>query len=181
LLSCTIPRSAHRWCEKSTKNVLVFGRLIDHFEGRVRLIHLVRDGRDVITSRHPRDASRFWVSPGRWVRDVSAGLAWEGHEAVLTLRYEDLVTDLDRQLSRLGDFLEEDFSGLMGSWHQQATLRSSKNWFHDLLRPHSESIGRWRESAHRPVVDELMAMPEAARLLERFGYETPALPSRAKG
>src|SRR5687768_12561372 len=28
LLSCAIPRSAYRWCEKSTKNVLTFGRII---------------------------------------------------------------------------------------------------------------------------------------------------------
>jgi hypothetical protein len=178
LLSCEIPRSAHRWCEKSTKNVLTFGRIIDHFQGRVRLIHLVRDGRDVVTSRHPIDPSRFWVPPQRWIHDVSAGSVWEDHQAVLTVRYEDLVTDLDAQLSRLGDFLGEDFSTASETWHERATLRHSKNWFHDLLLPHSESIGRWQDPVHRTVVDELMAMPEAIRLLDRYGYVTRAVAKR---
>lgn len=173
LLSQQIPRSAYRWCEKSTKNVLTFGRILDHFEGRVRLIHLVRDGRDVVTSRHPSDASRFWVPPWRWVRDVSAGMAWDGNDAVLTLRYEDLVTDLETQLARLAEFLDEDFSGLNASGLERATLRSSKNWFHrDLLLPHSRSIGRWRDPAHSQVVGELMAIPDAVRLLDHFGYDT---------
>ena len=170
LLSCEIPSTAHRWCEKSTKNVLTFGRIIDHFEGRVRLIHLVRDGRDVITSRHPRDPSRFWVPPRRWVRDVAAGSAWDHHEAVLTVRYEDLVTDLETQLARLEAFLGEDFSNMGGTWQERATLRHSKNWFHDLMAPHARSIGRWRDPAYREVVEELLAMPEAVRLLERYGY-----------
>jgi hypothetical protein len=179
LLSCEIPRSAYRWCEKSTKNVLTFGRIIQHFKGRVRLIHLVRDGRDVITSRSPRDASRYWVSPERWVRDVGVGMAWEGHEEVLTVRYEDLVTDLDSQLLLLGEFLDEDFTGLSRTWHERTAIRRSTAWFHDVLEPHTRSITRWRDSQYRDVVDELMAIPEAVHLLEHFGYETREAPFRA--
>lgn len=100
---------------------------------------------------------------------------------MLTIRYEDLVTDLDGQLSRLGDFLDEDFSTSSGSWYEHAKLRHSKNWFHELLLPHSRSVGRWQDPAFRTVVDELMAMPEAIRLLDHFGYETRAVPSRAQG
>jgi hypothetical protein len=172
LLWQKIPRSAHRWCEKTPKNVHFFGRILDHFEGRVRIIHVVRDGRDVVTSRHPTDPSRYWVTPRRWVDDTSAGLAWEGHPSVLTMRYEDLVGDLEAHLVRLGAFLDEDLRGLAGVWHERAAIRESRAWFHDVRPAHSGSVERWREPGHRAPVEELMAMPEAVRLLDRLGYET---------
>ena len=60
-----------RWCEKTPKNVLFFDRILKHFKNRVKLIHMVRDGRDVIFSRHPRNPHEYWVSGKRWIDDVS--------------------------------------------------------------------------------------------------------------
>src|SRR5919106_146832 len=62
------------WCEKTPKNVMHFDELLVHFGGDVRLIHLVRDGRDVVTSIHPRAPDACWVSLERWKNDVEAGL-----------------------------------------------------------------------------------------------------------
>jgi hypothetical protein len=171
LLYQNIPRSARRWCEKTPKNVLQFGRILDHFDGRVRLIHMVRDGRDVVTSQHPRDPSKYWVAPQRWVEEVRAGLAWEEHESVLTVRYEDLVADVHGQLSRLEEFLDEDLRGLADDWQDRAAVRLSVAWFDEVQATHSRSIGRWKDPRHRAVVEQLMALPEAGELLERLGYE----------
>lgn len=171
LLWQEIPRTAQRWCEKTPKNVLFFGKIIDHFEGRVRLIHVVRDGRDVVTSRHPADPSRYWVSPQRWIDETKAGLEWEGHDRVLTVRYEDLVRDLGSQLVRLGAFLDEDFGELAEVWHEQTSIRLSKAWSHEVRAAHSHSIGRWKSPQHREAVQQLVAMPEAVEILERLGYE----------
>ena len=172
LLYQKIPATAWRWCEKTPKNVLFFGKILDHFDGRVRLIHMVRDGRDVVSSRHPRDPSRYWVPPRRWVDEVRAGLDWEGHESVLTVRYEDLVTDIQGQLTRLEEFLDEDLRGLAEHWHDRAAVRLSVAWFDEVQATHSRSIGRWKKPQHRAVVEELMAIPEAVELLDRLGYDT---------
>ena len=171
LLWQEIPRTAQRWCEKTPKNVLFFGKILDHFDGRVRLIHIVRDGRDVVTSQHPRDPARYWVSAQRWIDETSAGLEWEGHDGVLTVRYEDLVRDLGSQLARLGTFLDEDFSERADVWHEQAAIRLSEAWFHEVRAAHSHSIGRWNSPQHREAVQQLMAMPEAVRILDHLGYE----------
>jgi hypothetical protein len=37
-------------------------------------------------------------------------------------------------------------------------------------RPDTSSVGGWRERAAAVPVQELLAMPEALRLLNRFGY-----------
>ncbi|MCD4696794.1 MAG: sulfotransferase, partial [Bacteroidales bacterium] len=80
--------SYDQWCEKTPKNVLFFKRINDHFNQKVKLIHIVRDGRDVIISRHPTNPKIYWVNPERWISDVNAGLSMYSHPNVHTLRYE---------------------------------------------------------------------------------------------
>jgi hypothetical protein len=80
-----------RWCEKSPKNVLFAERLLDYFGDRTRFINVVRDGRDVVTSRHPSDPDEYFVQPEEWVRDVAAGRRIEDDPRVITVRYEEFI------------------------------------------------------------------------------------------
>ncbi|MEM9058437.1 MAG: hypothetical protein AAGD86_13230, partial [Pseudomonadota bacterium] len=66
---------------------------------RIGVVHLVRDPRDVLVSRHagagkPAD---FYVEPERWASSVAAGdalLSAVAHRApTVTVRYEDVVVD----------------------------------------------------------------------------------------
>ncbi len=163
--------SMRRWCEKSPKNVLFFDRILEYFGSEVRLIHLVRDGRDVITSRHPtRRRDGFWVSPERWINDVKAGLKFEKHPQVLTLRYEDLVLDFMKTVTALLHFLDEAVHEHVLSWHEHATVRRHPAWADEVPRLHARSIGRWRERAYQALVSRFMADKEAVVLLSRLGY-----------
>lgn len=171
LLTYELPPTIRRWCEKTPRNVLFFGPILSRMKNRARLIHLVRDGRDVITSRHPSKPDTYWVEPDRWIEDVAAGLRYRGHPQVLTLRYEDLVTDLERALAAMGHFLEEDFSALHSTWHENASIRSSHNWTHDVKDVHAAGIGRWNSAEHMERVDEFLRREEAIVLLKEFGYE----------
>lgn len=104
-----VPDSCTRWCEKTPKNILFCKQILECFGKNSRFIHVVRDGRDVVTSRHPTDPSTFWVKPTRWIQDVEAGLDYEKHPQVLTLRYEDLVTDPEDTLKKYALLLEKIF------------------------------------------------------------------------
>lgn len=162
---------ARRWCEKTAKNVVNFGRLADYSEGDVRLVHIVRDGRDVVTSKHPVDRDGYWIEPERWVRDVTAGLEQRRLPCVHTLRYEDLVGSTPRTLRRLGEFVGEDLGGLAGRWHRDATVRSFGPFERRVARPLDASgVGRWRRSEHAERVDALLSTPGARELLEELGY-----------
>jgi hypothetical protein len=79
-----IPASCWRWCEKTPKNVRFFGPILEAFGQDIRLIHMVRDGRDVVTSVHPRRPEGFWVRRRRWVKDVASGLAFADHPGQAT-------------------------------------------------------------------------------------------------
>ena len=170
LLSANIPRRCRYWCEKTPKNIHFFGRLLDHFGKSVKLIHIVRDGRDVVCSTHPDAPDRFWVEPQRWVGDVQAALLYFEHPQVFTIRFEDLVTDFEETLERLCGFLELDVTHHIKDFPDHATVWTSNSWSESVRRPTIQAIGKWREEAFSERVEELMALPDAESLLRRFKY-----------
>lgn len=173
-------RSSRRWCEKTPKNVLSFGRILSRFGPDVRLIHLVRDGRDVVTSIHVLDPHHYWVPPTRWVAEVRAGLEWSGHPSVYTLRYEDLVRDMEGTVAALGDFLGEDCRSLASRWPRHARVKRFGPQRREVGRPlEGKGIGRWKAPEHRARVESLLGIGEARELLGRLGYLDAATTRRA--
>jgi hypothetical protein len=166
-----IPSSCDRWCEKTPKNVLHFGRILAIFKNKVRLLHIVRDGRDVTLSRHPLNPEKYWISPARWVHDVSAGLRYLNHPCVMTLRYEDLIEDLPGLGAKILDFIGEEPCNLAELFPGRAKLTSSVAWFDGVQSAHGKSIGKWKKPGNTERVAEFMDTPGAAELLKKFGYE----------
>ncbi len=170
LVRITIPPSCTRWAEKTPKNVLFARRALDYLGPGARFIHIVRDGRDVVTSRHRRAPDRYWVSPQRWIRDVAAGRALETHPRVVTVRYEDLVHDLEPELRRLCAFLDLPFDERMLGYPDTAQVPRSEGWV-PRLRPISESsVGRWRTAEHADAVEALLSDQSAVSLMRHYGY-----------
>jgi len=171
IMRSEVPGTARRWCEKTPKNVKFFGRIIELFSGKVKLIHIVRDGRDVVSSRHPHAPERSWVSPKRWVEDVRAGLEFRDHPLVLTVKYEDLILDYERTARSVFSHIGEECTAEVLSWHENARVRKNLAWF-DGVRPiHAESIGRWKDPALADLLEKFMHYPGAPELLKDLGYE----------
>lgn len=163
--------SEHRfWCEKTPRNVLYFQQILEAFGGAARLIHVVRDGRDVVCSVHPDDLTRTWVAPDRWINDVQAGLMFEDHPQVLTVRFEDLVTHFDETTQRVCDFVGIDMTSQLRQFPQHATVTNSNAWFEAVRHPAADAIGKWRTTSHVDRVDELVSNRLAFELLDRLEY-----------
>jgi Sulfotransferase family len=158
------------WCEKTPKNVMHFSELLVRFGNDARLIHIVRDGRDVVTSLHPRAPDSCWVSPERWKNDVEAGLRHAMHDQVLTLRYEDLIRDSERVMRRVCSFVELDYGPWFRSYPVTANILAADAWFHPAVALHDHSIDRWKKSVWHYRAMKLEADPAARRLLRRLGY-----------
>lgn len=170
LLKNKVKDSATRWLEKSPSNVNRIKEIDDHFEGRFKMIHIIRDGRDVVLSRHPTDPSRYWVDPERWVHDVSAGLEYEDHPQVHTLRYEDLITHFEDTMAQQMEFLELPFSDEVKNWHDHATVRNNAAYFKPVQDIHSKSIEKWKRTSDVERVESFLAYPGTIDLLKRCGY-----------
>lgn len=167
-----IPEKTFRWCEKTPRNILFIPRILEYFGTGCRFIHLVRDGRDVTTSRHPKDPSRFWISPERWVKDVSAGLEYQNHPQVHTVRYEDLIMNFDVTIGQIYEFLDESSIPSYDTFPESAQVNTltQVTMGHQVRKPHSDSIGRWREAKYSGRIADFMACPGAPELLDQLGY-----------
>jgi hypothetical protein len=166
-----IPEPARRWCEKTPCHVRFIPQIMDYLDGRLRFIHIVRDARDVTTSFLPAEPDRFFVSPGQWMQDVSAGLSFRDHPAVLTIRYEDLVFQEAVELNRICKFLDEPFTSELASWHENSPKRKDKAWRSGLSKMHTKGIGRWKDPAFAERVEEVMRYPGLSDMLRSMGYE----------
>jgi hypothetical protein len=162
--------NAHRWLEKTPSNVHNIGRLIDFFGSGLRFLNIVRDGRDVVTSRHPSRPDEYWLTPRDWVRNVRAGVRMEAHPQVYTVRYEDLVASPWATLRRLCAFLDEPYADAFEDYPATATVQTSSAWHGPAEPVHEASVRRWQQPEHRDVVETLMATPGAVDLLRRYGY-----------
>ena len=162
----------NRLCEKTPKNVVFFGGILKAFRERVRLVHIVRDGRDVITSRHPKLPGEYWTTPQRWIDDVSSGVEYIDHPCVTTIRYEDLITDFENTMANLLKEIGEDFCEEVLSFTEHASVRKGP-WVDNprLQGLYAGSMGRWRKDEHREAVERFMRDPRAVSLLERLGYD----------
>lgn len=163
-------RGAARWCEKTPRNILYARAILSRLGDDVRLVHIVRDGRDVVTSRHPRRPGDYYWSPEGWVQAVRAGLAVDDDPRVHRLRYEDLVANPRGTLGELLEFLEESWCPEMDDWRQHTGLRRHSAWFGQVRDVDTRSVERWRHPEHAERVRLFLNTPGAAELLGRLGY-----------
>ncbi len=170
LLTHRIPGDTRRWCEKSPSNIHHVDDIDSYFSGNFRMIQIVRDGRDVILSKHPKRPEEYYLEPKIWVRDVQQGIGYLEHPRVLTIRYEDLILEYGDTIGRVCDFLEMDLSPEIRDWHSHATMTRNKALYGKMEKLNSQSIGKWKREEFRQRVGQLTRIPGAVKLLNRFGY-----------
>lgn len=124
-----IHKSQRRWCEKTPRNVRRFAQIDAYHRGRFQFIHMIRDGRDVVLSKHPDDPERHWVDPERWVVDAAAGREIANDPRVLTVMYEQLITDFEKEIRRICAFLNLAPAKEIIEWHTYAEVRQNRAFF----------------------------------------------------
>lgn len=172
ILRASIPRSAERFCEKTPRNVRHIEEIFSYFEQEARFIHLIRDGRDVLLSRHPDNPEAYWVAPETWVQDVKSGLAYRDDPRVFTVFYEDLIRDYQATVKALLEFLEEPYTGEMKDWYQHTAVRQNRAWQGPLEKLHGQSIQKWKRSTDTKRLQEIQKNDELTALLRHLNYET---------
>ena len=126
-LTHRVPSTVTRWCEKTPTNVRCIDKIFDYFDGQAQFVHIIRDGRDVLTSRFPEKPDEYWVSPARWVNDVRAGLAYREHDRVITVRYEDLVRAPSESIRGIIENLGHEYTPEMERWVEHTGVRESES------------------------------------------------------
>jgi hypothetical protein len=165
----------------------------------IRVIHIIRDGRDCFASQmHSRFSlfSKAIRSPGmqasEWCEAVGAGRGFGAVlDAYLEVRYEQLILDPPRVLKEVCAFIGVPYESEMLSYHMRAEERlrelggrlveggrlqtghvRREAFALTRLPPDETRIGRWRETLLPEAVYEYEAI--AGGLLTALGYENSA-------
>lgn len=95
------------WAEKTPENIFTIDRFLEVFP-ESRVIHLVRDPRDVILSLMARGRS-FERAAEKWLTSVAAIHNYRRDPRVLEITYEDLILEREKTLDRVCSHLNVEF------------------------------------------------------------------------
>lgn len=154
-----------------------------------KIVHLVRDGRDVVLSQK----SVEWMSGNlpklvldwRWKTTIAHKVGAVIGDDFLEVRYEDLVCRSEEVLRRICGFLGEAYDPAMLNYSRRAKTvvpSESLKWHQNSIRPPDpQQLHKWKRHltrAERIVFEQL-----AGETLDLFGYEReylePTVASRA--
>jgi hypothetical protein len=169
-----------RWADKTPLYLAHVQELAQVWED-ARFVVLVRDGRDVALSLVgvPFGPNNVWAAARFWARGIDLGQDAEKRlgDRVLTVRYEDIVTDPGTHVQRLCEFLGLDFDGDMLAIEQtdsSKVLKDQAGWFTNVWAGINQSaVGKWKKemSPRQQRVFDQVAGPQ----LEAMGYQrTPS-------
>ncbi|MFN2429126.1 MAG: sulfotransferase [Cryomorphaceae bacterium] len=176
ILTRNVEDTATRFCEKSPSNVNRFESIHEFYNGKVKFIHIIRDGRDACLSVHPTDKTKYWVEPKRWVKDVNAGLRHLNHADVFTIFYEDLVSHYAQTIGRICEFCDLSVTPEMKNWFEHTTVTKNSAYHNGVKKLHKGSVRKWENPKNAKRVKEVMNYPGFADLLEELGYNDPQGP-----
>jgi hypothetical protein len=160
------PTGKPRWGDKTPVYYDCWRLLMTLFSGS-RLIHIIRDGRDVNLSLErvgwhgptASDRARYWHERVEMAHAAAREL---GPERNLIIRYEELVLDTEATLETVCDFLGETFEPRMLQFFEDAAMHLSDidGDVHSKLRrpPRAEDVGRWRREMPTEMQREFEAV-----------------------
>lgn len=167
-----------RWGDKTPGYVRDL-KFIKQIFPQAKIIHLVRDGRDVVPS-----ILRYW-SVGPQTNDfVETAFYWKKHvlsglkdgsrtfgSNYIELRYEDLVTQPEYTVRRICDFIGEGFeSEMLASSNEDRRYTPNWEWHTETTKEiNSDNVFKWRGSLNDYQIFVIQLI--AGRILRRFSYE----------
>ncbi len=170
-------RCAARVGEKTPNNVRYLAELVDLFPD-ARIVHILRDPRDSISSRirYPFSSPSVIFNTLLWKIEMIyafdfASAEGAGEERYIEVRYEDLVREPERLLRRICQFIGVTYRAAMLDGHRRAErVVKGEPWKAGIGEPvNRRSIGAWQQRLTPAEVGLIEAI--GGRYVEESGYE----------
>ena len=138
-----------RWVEKTPRHLLMTDTLREGWP-EARIVRIVRDPRDVALSLARMPFAKDSVV-GNLVRidedDRASRDSIQADPRAMSLRYEDLVTEPERELRRVCGFIDEEYApSMLDSRQTAAGVAAEHEWWKESVSGplNTSSVGRWR-------------------------------------
>ena len=178
-------------CEQTPRYIFYAETLLRAYTS-ARIIYLVRDPRAVLASQKNRwrlrslgtrqmpmrEVVRTWINyhpltmTKLWMSANERALRLVQHPRFKILRFEDLVSDAECEISRLCDFLNISFEPDMLDVPQWTSSHGTS----DAYGISKEVVDKWRSVLKRGELAICETM--ACQLMQRFGYSPTQIPNR---
>jgi len=167
ILSYLKTRNFNVWCEKTPKNILVYDKILDRLGENTRIINMIRDGRDVITSQHPNGKNKYCVDEDRWINDNSLDYK---DKRILNVKFEELITHPKAILTSICNHIGLEFEESLLQYHRITNVSNNIAW-----KDQATPIGRNNSETKNnrwdcPEVADLMSDTRALEIMKRFRY-----------
>ena len=159
LLHDRISSSAKRWATSHSLSIFAYQELLDFYGKGLRILNIVRDGRDVVVENDLRITGRYAVPCERWVYDLKKGMEFENHAQILTIRYEDLAQKTEEVMYKVAEFLEEKDMHPFLNYPKGAKIVRPGYW-----------IGKWQQPRYDERIEMLYQTSGARECLQHYGY-----------
>jgi len=151
-----------------------------------RVVHIVRDGRDVLVSRRSLpwggDNTPELAHDWRWQVLMGRKLGRMLGSRYKEMRYEDLIQNPEASLRQLCEFLGETFDTGMLKYHEHAAAEmpsDSVKWHEaSVSAPDKGKIYQWKNKL--PLPDQILFQEVAGDALATLGYEPVSARSRVR-
>jgi hypothetical protein len=142
-------------------------------KAKLRIILVVRDPRDVLTSRRKSGGPQgYVVSSERWRHYYDAFVANREAGDALVVRYEDLVQDVAGQEARVEKFTAEKMVVPFADFHTVDRPDFELNTLNGLRPVETSLLQRWAAEDHRSRIEQVLReLPQLPRALIDLGYE----------
>jgi sulfotransferase family protein len=174
-------RGKTRWADKTPRYALSL-EFLDAVFPTCQIIHVIRDGRDVVASHRKRWGYRSAVKASvKWPRYIAAARAVGERlppSRYLELRYEDLVGDTEKVLRGLFDWLGEPWDARVLGYNEHPHDVADRHWTTTAAERRAASgteatIYRSRVGAYRrelnPLLRTLVRVVDGP-MLRKLGY-----------
>jgi len=135
-----------RWTEKTAQHIYFIDKLL--WINEARIILMLRDGRDVAYSLYKREG-QIRRAVTKWKREGQITIQYSNHPRTMLVKYEDLVTDFERIMTGVFEFIGEKY--------EEGVVRFYEN-YEKTTKPPDETDGenhmqlrRWQLS--QPLFD----------------------------
>lgn len=164
-----LKKTATRWCEKTPRNIHFIDAILNSYKNP-KIIHIIRDGRDVVTSKHPT-SDKYWVSPERWVSEVKLGLKYQRNANVLTIKYEELLMEFEDSLNRIFQFLNEMVTNEVLNYEQNTDVKEMISFHNGKVKSiYKTALNKWERPEFEKRIEEAYNYNGFSELLTELNY-----------
>lgn len=161
-----------RVLEKTPKHILALNKINKFYNGNVKFINIIRDPRAVLTSNHPNHKNiKYWVKPSRWIYDVETGGKYKKNN-LLTIKYENLISNFNQTLIEICKFLEIKFDKKMLNFHKFAKIKKNVAFVDTKIQKLDKSrLNSYKNKIHLNRIKYILKNKQIINLSKKYEYK----------